>query len=172
VFFYPLCGSFFFCRRSYLILFFYFKHDSVDLDGDGFTELTNSNSPGFGITFGGENYYTFSVLLNTPDGVALETVLEIETDLQYWEELTGLEGITSIEALVEGYFDVDRDGLPDALMLLRASTEPALGFQQYTGFFWYRNQLTPPGDRIAGDVNNDGLVNGADLTIVLSDWTD
>jgi hypothetical protein len=72
---------------------------------------------------------------------------------------------------IRGFFDVDGDGLPDAL--LRASVDNIVdgNFSSQTLWYWFRNQLTPPGDRVAGDVNNDGQVNGADLTVVLSNWS-
>ena len=150
---------------------FYQQTSSADLDGDGFMELRNVDDPGFSYSNGNARYNPFTVLRTTPDGIALEVVLEIETNLQYWKDLTGLEDLVYIYASPAGFFDVNRDGLPDALMLVRASSGAVGDFQEYIGFFWYRNQLAPPDDRMAADVNNDGQVNGADLTIVLSKWT-
>ena len=145
----------------------------VDLDGDGSIELANSSGGRAGVSIfsDGEFYITpFSVLRRRADGVAVEVVLEFQVAVEYWRSLLGpdISDDSSIFANVRSFFDVDGDGLRDAV--LRVSYEQQDG-SNVDAYYWYRNQLPPPSDRIAGDVNADGSVNGADLTIVLSDWT-
>jgi hypothetical protein len=67
-------------------------------------------------------------------------------------------------------YDVDGDARADLVLQWRnAPCGPAFGGDCSFVATWHRN-LTGSGG-LAGDVNNDGQVNGADLTIVLSDWT-
>ena len=149
--------------------------DQDDLDGDGTIELPNTSGANAGVSFySGTSevfYVPFSVLRRIDEGVALEIVLEFPSDIQYWLDLQGLDNsdVDSIFASVRSFFDVDGDGLRDAL--LRVTSYLVDGQTQITKTYWYRNQLNPPDARLSGDVNNDGQVNGADLTVVLSDWT-
>lgn len=146
----------------------------VDLDGDGSIELPNASFANTGVNFYCPTceveYIPFSVLRRIDDGVALEIVLEFPSDIQYWLDLQGLEisEVSAVYAAVRSFFDVDGDGLRDAVLGVTWARpdEPAL--QKY---YWYRNQLTPPVRGLAGDIDGDGRVDGFDLTIVLGDWT-
>jgi hypothetical protein len=161
-------------RGSDLISCFSADDNLIDFDGDGELELSNSSGSNPGVRwFGSQIDYTpFSVLRSTEDGIALEIVLEFPVDIQYWLGLVGWQSSDDFNVSIYSFLDVDRDGLLDALIRVRGNGLDGNGVSQSIyRYFWYRNQLTPPGDRIAGDVNNDGLVDGADLTIVLSDWT-
>ena len=67
-------------------------------------------------------------------------------------------------------YDVDGDARADLVLQWRNQPcGPGMGADCSVVATWHRN-LTGSGG-LAGDVNNDGQVNGADLTIVLSDWT-
>jgi hypothetical protein len=145
----------------------------VDLDGDGSVELANSSGGRAGVSIftSGESYITpFSVLRRRDEGVAVEVVLEFPVDIQYWRDLLGpdvSEG-SPIFANVRSFFDVDGDGLRDAVLRVTYDQQDGVSVNAY---YWYRNQLTPPDGGLAGDIDGDGRVDGFDLTIVLGDWT-
>jgi hypothetical protein len=147
---------------------------TVDFDGDGSREQYNTEYSNAGIDFSGtavEYFAPFSSLRRTDDGVALEVVMDFEGDIQYWLDALDIKSPSGLNVRIRGFFDVDGDGLPDALLRARVNNVVDGNFSSQTLWYWFRNQLTPPGDRVAGDVNNDGQVNGADLTIVLSNWS-
>ena len=65
--------------------------------------------------------------------------------------------------------DVDGDGRDDLVLQWRNTMCFMFNDPCEVVGTWHRNLSGT--DPLAGDVNNDGQVNGADLTIVLSDWT-
>jgi hypothetical protein len=60
--------------------------------------------------------------------------------------------------------DMNSDGLPDLVCLVReyGNTPGAVCY--------FPNRLTPPGSQSNADLNGDGVINGADLTILLVAW--
>ena len=65
-----------------------------------------------------------------------------------------------------GAWDATGDGLPDLVVNVR--WVEASGQKRAIAYF--RNQLTPPAGTLAADINRDGVVNGADLTMLLVAW--
>ena len=57
-------------------------------------------------------------------------------------------------------------------LIMKVSLQDYLDFGPGTSaYFWYRNALEPVGRSCTSDLTNDGRVNGADLSFLLSDWT-
>jgi hypothetical protein len=62
--------------------------------------------------------------------------------------------------------DMTDDGLPDLVCVVQGSA----GGESLRSICYLPNRLTPPGSQSNADLNDDGVVNGADLTILLVAW--
>jgi hypothetical protein len=62
--------------------------------------------------------------------------------------------------------DMNADGLPDLVCLVREFADAST----LSSICYFPNRLTPPGSQSNADLNGDGIVNGADLTILLVAW--
>ena len=62
--------------------------------------------------------------------------------------------------------DMNADGMPDLVCLVRELDDAVSPYS----VCYFANRLTPPGSQSNADLNGDGVINGADLTILLVAW--
>ena len=146
---------------------------SFDLDNDGVLELVTEDGAGIQWdSFSGSSVSPLTSIRRTDGDVVLDVIMTFDSDITYWLDLIGVDELPTdgfFYAESQGYLDIDGDHMLDLIMKVKLFDYSS--GSEVEGYFWYRNALTPPGKSASGDVNGDGQVNGADLTIVLSDWT-
>ena len=137
---------------------------TADLDGDGKTECVLTSE--YGEIGGGVKIGTSAVRAMKRDasGITESVVGAIGRPEASYSFIPA--GATDFYAVVVGCWDASGDGLPD--LVVSVKWVQTSGPKQALAYF--RNQLPPPNAGLAADLNRDGVVNGADLTILLVAW--
>lgn len=138
--------------------------ESVDLDGDGKDECLLASE--YGEMGGGGSLGTSAVraMKRNATGITESVVGAIGRPESSYAFIPG--GATDFYAAVVGCWDASGDGLPDLVVSVR--WVEASGSKKALAYF--RNLLPPPNVGLAADINRDGVVNGADLTLLLVAW--
>ena len=137
---------------------------TIDLDGDGTEELLRSDdwTPGKG-----DGDAAVRCLRRVGGAWNDEVLLLWDPAVTTYPWLVGEEGLDYLIVDPAGLLDCDGDGQRD--LLVRTIHYPP-GSPGVTSYGYFRNQLPPPQSASAADINRDGVVNGADLTMLLVAW--
>ena len=124
---------------------------ALDLDGDAISEML----------FVRQDFVPTMYVIRRAGGVAREDLVLAWADLQApWVPAGGNPAISFIDLT-----DLTGDGLPDVVVRVQWTEAGS----QRTAFGYLRN-LLQPASASAADINRDGVVNGADLTLLLVAW--
>ena len=112
----------------------------------------------------GDPVLSYQTIRPTEQGWSL-----VNTPVLFDFDLVVPDNISGSWTMYPSLYDVDGDSRSDLVLVWFMNTQCNPGANCVAEATWHRN--VSAGTPLGGDVNNDGQVNGADLTIVLSDWT-